>query len=246
MKAKSGVVGFSRGSVGLLGIIGAMACSDVGAELETTAVTRQGLSYSTVTVADATIMSGLGNVGANPNCSAKSALGSFVRSCLMRWNLTAIPPGSTVTSATITLQVTDISLQPFNAYRVLPAWSELQATWALRQTGITWQIPGATGPGDRDMIMGPWIFPGAAPQDIVLDQTGLAVVKSWVDFPGTNRGIIIASDTATDTVMFASRENLDPIARPRLTVEYVPPSGTGGGAGGPGTGGTGGIGGRSG
>jgi hypothetical protein len=57
--------------------------------------------------------------------------------------------------------------------------------------------------------------------------TLMADVQSWLDSPGTNFGwfVIGGEGDPTSAKRFAARENLDPTARPTLTIEFTPPAG---------------------
>ena len=48
----------------------------------------------------------------------------------------------------------------------------------------------------------------------------MAVVQSWVDDPGANHGLIVASASASNGLGFASREAPVAIERPELTITY--------------------------
>src|SRR6186713_422890 len=116
------------------------ACSgDYGAEefgesqdaLTVTTTFQQGISSytgstdSTIRQANATT-----NYGAATTCEADGDDGSGVdKSCLLRWTLSGLPADAVITSASITLQVTNTSPNTYNIYAVSKSWNEDQVSW---------------------------------------------------------------------------------------------------------------------
>src|SRR5205807_3011969 len=61
----------------------------------------------------------------------------------LKWDLSSLPPGSTITAASITFYVTNSTTDHFEVYQLLRDWVESQATWNLAATGVSWALPGA-------------------------------------------------------------------------------------------------------
>ena len=138
---------------------------------------------------------------------------------LIRWSLSNIPAGSKISTASITLNVTDPSVNTYQAYALKRAWTEAAATWNLFAAVSPWEIVGAKGSLDREATVVGIISPSATgKQTFALSP---AVVQRWVDSPATNQGIIIANETNTDGFDFDSRDNADASLRPQLTVTYT-------------------------
>src|SRR5829696_1622081 len=110
-------------------------------------------------VADA----GLSQQSPNTNSGAATTLkvdgddpdssGSDVYAAL-RWDLSSIPAGATVSSATVTLNISNHSNdtgtpQTYAAYELEKAWNEGQLTWNQAATGSPWTTAGAKGTTDR-------------------------------------------------------------------------------------------------
>ena len=57
---------------------------------------------------------------------------------LFRWDVSAIPTGSAVTSVTIEFNVTGTSKDSYEVYALQRAWDELSATWQNYATGSNW------------------------------------------------------------------------------------------------------------
>ena len=180
------------------------------------------------------------NNGAATTCHADGDDGGGNdKSCLIRWSISGIPAGSTVTSATITLNAVDGSgSNTYNVYALNRTWNESQATWNVAQSGTNWGTPGAMAASDRGAVIG--TVNGSGSRIITLNGAGIALVQGWIN-GGTNAGVIIAHASVANGIDFASSEHGTAASRPKLTINYTAPGGTGGtaGTGGSGTGNTG-------
>src|SRR5437899_1189650 len=94
-----------------------------------------------------------GDYGSEPSL-VSGALGSRaqfeVRRTLLRFDLSQVPAGAVVSSATLKMTVVMVPLSPVNSTfdirRVLQSWSEGGVSWNSRSgAGTPWQVPGATG-----------------------------------------------------------------------------------------------------
>ena len=158
----------------------------------------------------------IGVDGDEPNGSGKDAYS------LLRWDLSSIPAGSTVNSASVTLNVTNSSPLTYQTYKLKRPWEESSATWLLYASDSPWEIAGAKGSLDRRARLGSVSPSATGKQSFALSA---AVVQRWVDNPTSNRGIIIANSTNADGFDFSSRQAADASARPTLSVDYSPTSG---------------------
>lgn len=164
-----------------------------------------------------------GTVG---TCEADGDDGNGVdKSCLMRWDVSAIPAGSTVQSATLTVQVTSATVNTYNAWAVLRPWAEADVTWNDAKATDPWATAGALGATDRGALSLGTFTGATGVRTIDLNANGVAVVQSWVN-GGVNAGIVFADSFNTDGVDFISSEGSQPAQRPRLTVTYLPGDGT--------------------
>lgn len=167
--------------------------------------------------------------------------GSKLRRGLVRFDLTAIPPGSTITSVSVRLSLTRSRFAgdlPVSLHRAVASWTEgpssssqgngdasqpNDVTWIHRsKPGQLWATPG----GDFAPVAsatrivastgGPYVW--ASTPALVAD------VQAWVNAPGTNQGwMILGSETGgTSAKGFATREASEPTTRPTLVVEYTP------------------------
>lgn len=73
--------------------------------------------------------------------------GSQVSRALIKWDLSSIPSGSTITGVTMRLRDIGTNLGTNNrtmrVYRCLRAWVETEATWNVYSSGNSWGTAGA-------------------------------------------------------------------------------------------------------
>ena len=163
---------------------------------------------------------------------------------LMQFDIaSAIPGGSIITSASLTLNVVATPSGGFNSIfdlnRVLAAWGQGngsdhggsvalagQATWNQRMNSIaSWTTPGgdfsATVSGSRS-VTGNGAYTFSSTANMVGD------VQSWLDSPANNFGWLLRSDSETTPTSIRRFGSLDDGAlAPSLTVVYtVPEPGT--------------------
>src|SRR5829696_7369191 len=136
-------------------------------------------------VADA----GLSQQSPNTNSGAATTLkvdgddpdssGSDVYAAL-RWDLSSIPAGATVSSAKVTLNVSDPTSQTFGAYELKRAWNEGQVNWNQAATGAPWATAGAKGATDRGSQIATVSPPTVAPYTFTVPAS---VVQAWLSAP---------------------------------------------------------------
>jgi hypothetical protein len=159
-------------------------------------------------VADAAIDGGkpTKNYGASGSLSAglSGVAGAQVQA-LLRFDVSAIPPDATITSAVTTLRVLLYGGAPSRAHRVTAPWSEGAVTWSTFN-GASASAVDAT-------------FPAAsAGQATTADLA--ALVQGWVSGSVPNHGVLLERDLTGSTV-YASSEQ--PSAQqPQMTVCYTP------------------------
>jgi hypothetical protein len=168
---------------------------------------------------------------------------------LLRFDLSTIPVGVTLQSASVSLTTTKQVSQdfPFTLHRVTADWGEgvsnagepggkgiaarvNDATWTYRQvttftptyTGVNWTSPGG------DFIATPSAISPVGnmfnnPETIWTSATLLADVNDWRTTPASNFGWILRGTeiNPSEAQRFASRENSTASERPKLTVTYA-------------------------
>jgi predicted phosphodiesterase len=162
------------------------------------------------------------NFGAKPSLYVDGDDGSGVdRSALVKWNLSGIPAGSLVESASITLRITDSTSNRYDVYGVLRPWVEGEATWQNAANGSAWATTGALATSDRGAALGT-VTGSNGTVSVSLNGEGLSLVQSWID-GGTNAGVLLANSSNRDGLDLASREGSTNSYRPKLTITYLPP-----------------------
>lgn len=184
--------------------------------------------------------------------AGKNASGQ-IRRGLIRFDVAgAVPPGSVITSARLSLNLSQtISMNvTIGVYRALKDWGEgtsdadpgMGGSGAASTTGdATWQHTfWATQfwgtPGGSPTGASPDYIAAASATAVVGDSferyewgptpAMTADVQGWLDTPGTNFGwFVIGGEKASGTAKrFDSKDNDDPAARPVLIVEFTPPA----------------------
>jgi spore coat protein A len=171
----------------------------------------------------------------------------LVRRALLAFDVAgAIPAGSTVNSVTLTLYMSRSRTQneTVDLHRVLADWGEGtsdaadeegkgapatagDATWGWRIWPTTpWTTPG----GDFDPTPSASATVGGQNGFYSWTSTQLAVeVQSWLDTPTSNFGWILIGNEIDSRVVkrFNTSESSDANRRPKLTIDFTPPSLTG-------------------
>lgn len=177
---------------------------------------------------------------------------------VVQFDLSSIPAGSTITSATLTLNVNrtvNAAAYDFAIHRLTASWGEgpsnattaggggggggagdqavaPDATWCERMfNGPDWTAPGGdfvAVASDSININGPDPL-GLGPATWGPTAAMVADVQGWVDDPASNFGWVVIGDETSvptnqaSTKRFDSREAVDPVVRPQLTVQYDGP-----------------------
>jgi len=149
-------------------------------------------------------------------------------SVLLSWDLSQIPAGSEIVSATIQVNVTNTSSQAYELYAVQRAWDESSATWNQASAGSSWGTAGAQNASDRGTtVLGSITASSTGLHQIVLNAAGIAAVQGWVNNPSSNFGFIVQDYANSSGVDISTSETATVSQRPRLTVAYRPAGGSG-------------------
>ncbi len=166
----------------------------------------------------------------NSNFGSSSSLevdGKPDQAALLGWDVSAIPVGSTVTSARLELNVTNSTSNDYEVYALERAWDELSATWEQAAGGAAWASQGADSAADRGTtVLGQLSASSSGNYELLLNGAGIAVVQSWVNDPSSNHGLIFQDYVdASNGIDFSSRETGNASDRPMLEVTYLSPGG---------------------
>lgn len=144
---------------------------------------------------------------------------------LFRWDVSAIPVGSTVTSVSIEFTVTAGSTDTYEVYALRRAWDELSATWQRYATGKNWSVAGASGSADQaSTVLGQLAAKNTGLYRINMNSAGLAAVQTWINDPSQNYGIIIKDYAVSKAVEIRSSEYGTASQRPKLVINYTEPA----------------------
>jgi len=187
-------------------------------ELPTTADTRLEQKLPTINYASATTLWVAGD--SNGACALAEAA--------LKFSLSAVPAGKTITAATMKLYVTNSSSNgQFRVYSLKRKWSEGAATWKQWSAGLAWTLPGANAvPEDRGDIPRASFTgtPGTGGYELFpLNSAGVRQVQEWLDGVNPNDGFLVRPTVTSpcintaDDMGFESREGTNP---PKLVVSY--------------------------
>lgn len=146
---------------------------------------------------------------------------------LVKWDISSIPSGVTVTSATMQFQVTDESGVAYDIYQLLRDWSESTATWNTTDGSTAWGTAGAnntstdrSGTAVGELSLGDGL---TGTETVTLNATGIQMVQDWIDGTDPNYGVTIQdyADAAGDGVDVDSSEGSTASTRPKLSVTYT-------------------------
>lgn len=173
--------------------------------------------------------------GANPTLNYGSALTARVdadpaRVALVRFDVSAIAAGSTVTAAELSLTTSADALEEgsIQVFEVTENWTEgaevgiaAPANWTQRTTNTDWTAAGA-GTGSRATTAMTELAP-STPATRYSVALPIDLVQRWVDTPLSNDGIVLVPvNAATHGVDFESSESATAAARPTLTITATP------------------------
>jgi hypothetical protein len=180
--------------------------------------------------------------GAGDFLFAGSNASGLVRRCVLAFDVAAaLPPGSTVDAAelTLTMDRTQGSATEVSLHRLLADWGEGTSDAAFEEGGgapatagdatwlhrfyptILWASPGgdvATTPAATTAVGGTGAYTWGSTPAMVAD------VQSWLDDPTSSVGWLLAGDEAAAQTAqrFASRSHPDSAVRPVLVVAFTP------------------------
>ena len=140
------------------------------------------------------------------------------RTSLLKFDLTSIPAGSTIQSATLQFYV-QAEGQGFNMHKMLVPWDE--ATISYASNGNRHFAPNNLDAESALNINWPGID---GLQDFITLTVPTATIESWVNNASTNNGWLMIATHADDGQQLSSRENTVVANRPKLTLNYTLPA----------------------
>ena len=164
--------------------------------------------------------------------------GNPERRIVLRFDVSSIPPGSVVKSATLRLYCRTVTSptaksKTIRAYYLMQSWTEGTltgtgtadgATWITRDGVTSWSAPGGYAywsivlGNAREEATGVSPLPADFRQGwVAFDLTGMT--QAWVDRKYANYGLLLRSESSSDVLEFDSRESTSGTA-PQLVVVY--------------------------
>jgi hypothetical protein len=132
-----------------------------------------------------------------------------------------IPLGSTITSATLTVEVYDPGTD-IDVYQLTESWIEGEVSWTNRVTGTAWSNAGADGTGSHKPTPDATFTNGVIGTKTIDVKTS---VQNWSDGEANEGWVLI--DTTTGGVDMYSSEYGTIASRPKLEVTFTYGSGAG-------------------
>ena len=129
-----------------------------------------------------------------------------------------IPTGSTINSASLTLEITNTTNVNPTVYQLIESWVEGEVTWNSGSAANAWTTPGADSTGSRKEISD-----GDFPMTVLGSHTMSVVnsVQNWSDGE-LNEGWLFEGNS-NNNCNFKSSDNATAGDRPLLAINYTPP-----------------------
>lgn len=157
-----------------------------------------------------------------------------IQRSLLKFDLSSIPNGSTITSAVLTLTYEQAASfrasnnRTMSVYRMIRSWSETESTWSVYSSGNNWGTAGASNTtSDREATDIGTVALATSDADESEKSITLTAskVQEWVNGTLTNNGILLQVATElNDLYIFHSSDSATASKRPKLTIVYTPPA----------------------
>lgn len=148
---------------------------------------------------------------------------------LLQFDLSSIPAGQTIVSATLQLNA-DPSIdpggnpdgRPIDVYRLTSSWNQAEATWNDRAASTPWAAAGGVyvGSGGNPYASNSTVIPDNYASVVPLTWNVNSLVNEWYTGAQANNGMLLLT-SATVGLHFPSSE-VGGSLQPTLTVSYVP------------------------
>lgn len=156
------------------------------------------------------------NFGNSLNLKVSAVTGKSTQS-LLRFNLSSIPAGYSITSAKLELYVNNAAVDSttVSIHRVTKDWGEANANWTEANPGNAWTSSG----GDFDSTI---ITSGVTSASIGWSSWDItSLVSNWVNNVSPNYGLMLRTTETGKSTQFSSTDAGLPANRPKLTINYT-------------------------
>ena len=131
-----------------------------------------------------------------------------------------IPLGSLILSATLTLNLDNEGTDCPDVYQMTEGWTEAEATWNSRRTGVSWSDPGADGTTSHKAVSEgslPCLLPlGFKNVDVITN------VQNWSNGELNEGWVFVDTGASSNGSNYRSSEHATLGDRPQLQVSYLP------------------------
>jgi hypothetical protein len=155
--------------------------------------------------------------------------GMGIKRVLMNFDVSSIPQGAEIISATLRLTTsytdnkTNLALN-ISSYLVYTKWKEFEATWNIPRTGANW---GAFGCGAVPTDRSDWASDTVLVQQVLgtppkaYDWNVRRIVQAWVDDPPSQAGLLLMAeyDNFRNVAFYGAQDSV-PEWRPVLRVQW--------------------------
>lgn len=165
---------------------------------------------------------------------ASCAGGGGTCRALMQWDISSIT-SCTVTSASVTINVTNATASKYAVFSVRRNWGETTATWNTYDGSNGWTTAGVGDTTDdrfsTDLMNGNadsgWGRNSTGSHTLDFDSDGIAEIQNWINGSVTNNGIVIYDEAGdTDGYAWDDKTNATSGNRPKLTIVCAPSADT--------------------
>jgi trimeric autotransporter adhesin len=156
------------------------------------------------------------NYGSDTTMSLQTRSSNRNRRVLVQFDLSAIPAGSTINSATLELYASaaPTNSRTLNVHRVTSSWVETTANWTNNSAGYDAPVSASVAAGTTTG----WKI-----------WTVTSLVQAWLGGTYQNYGMLVKDNTESSATQYAytfsTKENATAANRPILRVNYTPPTG---------------------
>jgi hypothetical protein len=155
------------------------------------------------------------NYGSDALMQSGKDAGQKIFRPLLEFDISSLPAGATVVSATLRLYVENNFGQKdkqIALHRITAAWNENTVTWNSVGGGIFDPTQMAPTTFDKTTGWKEWVVPPG-------------LLHEWIDGASLNYGLLLdyISTDKNNYFKFATKEHTDPTLRPQLVIEYTAP-----------------------